>query len=149
MFDKKYRPGIFAVVFKRVNGKIKYLVLRRVLHWEGWEFPKGGIEKENGGKAVRREVKEETGLKPKKIIKFNKKGKFRYDRELNERPGIIGQKWELFCVEVGKGKVSLNKNKDKEHDKYEWLDFEEAYEKLTWKNQKKCLKIVDNYLKKS
>ena len=146
---KRYRPGVFAVVYRKSRKGIEYLILRRVLHWKGWEFPKGGVENEMEKKAVSREVKEEVGLKPKKIIELKKKGRFKYGKEFEERPGVIGQKWRLFCVEVRKGKVSLNKNKDKEHDKYEWLDFEEAYEKLTWKNQKKCLKIVDNYLKKS
>ena len=54
----KYRRGIFLVVYSLNDKKIKYLILKRKLHWKGWEFPKGGIKSnENMAKAVRRELK--------------------------------------------------------------------------------------------
>ncbi len=144
---KKYRPGVYIVTYK-INKKIKYLLLHRILHWTGWEFPKGGIKKSEIDKnnVVKRELKEETGLKVAKIDTFNKKGRFNYGRELPDRPGVVGQKWKLYSAEV-KGRVNLSQNKDKEHDNYKWLNFKKAYNLLTWPSQKKCLKIVDAWLK--
>lgn len=92
-----------------------------------------------------REVKEETGLKILKIKKMNVYGSYEYERELKDRKGIIGQEFSLYCVEVKEGKINIDK---KEHEYYKWCDYKEAIKKLTWENQKQCLIIVNNYLKK-
>ena len=50
-----YRKGFFIVTYSRTKEGIKYLILKRKLHWKGWEFPKGGLEKgESFEKAVKR-----------------------------------------------------------------------------------------------
>lgn len=141
---KIYRKGVFLVVFLKKK-RLEYLLLHRILHWNGWEFPKGGIEKERIENAVRRETKEESGLKVKRIFNFKKKGRFNYNRELPDRKGIKGQTWRLFAVEVEKCKVKIDKI---EHDDYKWLNFKEAYKLLTWKDQRECLKIVNKFLKR-
>jgi len=141
----KYRKAVFAVVYSREGEKFKYLVLHRKLHWKGWEFPKGGVERgESLIKTVKREVKEETGLAILKIKNLGISGKYHYEKELKDRPGIVGQSYVLFAVEVKKGKVKLDSI---ENDKFRWMEFKEAYKKLTWKNQKKSLRIVNNFLK--
>ena len=43
-----------------------------------------------------------------------------------------------------KGKVKLDKI---EHNGHRWVSFEEAYKKLTWPNQRKCLKMINNWIK--
>lgn len=142
----KYRRGVFCVVYSQnKKGKIEYLILNRKLHWEGWEFPKGALEKrERILDAVKREVKEETGLIPLKIKKFELSGKYKYQKELKDREGVIGQTFEALCAaEVKRGKIKLGE----EHSDYKWMNFEEAIKKLTWTNQKKCLKIVNEWLK--
>ena len=58
------RKLVAAVIFH--NGK--YLILKRKLHWKGWEFVKGNIDHEGYRKAVLREIREETGLKKVRII---------------------------------------------------------------------------------
>jgi len=143
----KFRKAVFVVVYRREKDKIFYLLLKRKLHWKGWEFPKGGVEKEDLLSAVKREIKEETGLAPLKIKKYPIKGKYRYAKMLKDRPGIIGQIYSLYSVEV---KPKNNKIKiDKlEHSDFKWLPFEKAIKKLTWPNQKKCLKIVNKSLTK-
>lgn len=140
----KYRKGIFFVVYRK-GKKIIYLLLRRNLHWEGWEFPKAGLNKGEGdSEAVKRELEEETGLEARKIEKFNKTGKFDYNREFKDRPKVKGQTWKLYGVEVKDGKVKLDKN---EHSDYKWLEFDKALKLLTWPNQKQCLKLVNNKIK--
>lgn len=141
----KLRKGVFFVVYKKEKNRIGFLVLKRKLHWKGWEFPKGGIEEGETEKiAVLRELKEETGLKAKQIMDFHIKGKFLYNEELPDRKGIKGMTWHLYAIEVFSGKVKIDK---KEHSSFKWLDFEEAYNLLTWANQKRCLKIVSKLIK--
>ncbi len=143
---KKYRKGVFFVVYSKTRtGKVEYLLLKRKLHWSGWEFPKGGIEKnEDQLGAVKRELKEEVGLTPLKIKKFNIKGKFKYRDKIEGREGIIGQTFEsLYAVEVKKSGVKVD---GIEHSDYRWLNFSGALKKLTWKNQKESLKIANTWL---
>lgn len=141
----KYRRGIFCVIYT-LNGmnSIKYLILKRKLHWRGWEFAKGGLKKgEKILDAVKRETKEETGLCAMEIRKFNVFGKYKYRKELKGRNGIIGQTFSLYSVRINKGKIKIDKL---EHSGYKWVGFKKAMKKLTWPNQKKCLKIVQEYL---
>lgn len=148
----KYRKAIFVVTYAVDKGKIYYLILKRKLHWKGWEFPKGGLEnlKERVfvKKAVKREVIEETGLIPIKINKHNFSGKFKYKKPLKDRPGFLGQTYHLYSAETKKRKPNLKENHDAEHSDYSWVDYKTALKKLTWPNQKKCLKMVNSFLKK-
>ena len=145
---KKYRRGVFFVIYSKTKtGKREYLILKRKLHWVGWEFPKGGIEKkEDHISTIKREIKEETGLIPLKMKKFDIKGKFEYDQKLYDRPDIVGQTFEsLYAVEVKKKKIEMD---GIEHSEFGWVDFNSALKLLTWKNQKKCLELVENWFNK-
>jgi 8-oxo-dGTP pyrophosphatase MutT (NUDIX family) len=91
----KYRKAVFIVTY----AKIYYLILKRKLHWSGWEFPKGGtnfFETKRG--AIKREVVEETGLVPIKIKKFDHSGKYKYHKKLSDRPGVVGQTFSLYSA---------------------------------------------------
>ena len=140
----KYRKGIFIVVYRKTKDGIKYLVLKRKWHWKGWEFPKGGVEKgETDIETVKRETREETGQEAFNIKKFNIFGKYKYDKLYKDRPGYMGQSYELYSVEVRGSRVKIDK---KEHSAYKWLSFRDAMKILTWDDQKKCLQIVNDYL---
>ncbi len=141
---RKYRKAVFIVTYTIIKNKIHYLLLKRKLHWKGWEFPKGKIEfLETKKRTIKRELKEETGLIPIKIKKFKEKGKYKYKKLLLDRPGDIGQAYDLFSAEVQKKKVKVD---NYEHSAHKWLSFKDAQKKLTWLNQKKCLKIVNDWL---
>ncbi len=141
----KFRRGVFIVVYSKYNGKIRYLILKRKLHWKGWEFSKGGVKVfETKRKAVRRETKEETGLKILKIKGFNFTGKYKYDKKYPDRKGYSGQSFSLYAVETRMRGAKLER---REHSDFKWVDFKEALEKLKWENQKKSLKIVNLWLK--
>lgn len=141
----KHRKAVFVVVYSKIKNQIYYLILKRKLHWKGWEFPKGGVRKgEKILDAVKREIKEETGLKALKIKRFDVSGRYKYEKELKEREGVTGQTYSLYAGKINKRKIKLD---ELEHSKYKWASFRTAMKKLTWSNQKKSLKIVDDWLK--
>ncbi len=144
---QKYRKAVFVLPYAKEGNEIEYPLLKRKLHWKGWEFSKGGINRLESKKSVaKRELKEETGLSAKKIRKFSYSGKYRYHKILHDRPGFVGQTFSLYAAEVRKGKIRLDK---KEHNGYKWVNFKEALKMLKWANQKKSLKIVNSWLKKN
>ncbi|MDP3882417.1 MAG: NUDIX domain-containing protein [Nanoarchaeota archaeon] len=142
---KRYRPAVFAVVYKKEGKKISYLLLKRKLHWKGWEFAKGGIEKgESQLDAAKREVKEETGLRIVKMGKYNVRGRYPYNLIAKKsRPRYCGQTYSLYSAEVKDGKI---RGDGKEHDGFVWVEFGKAIKTLTWPNQRKCLRIVNKSL---
>lgn len=140
---KKYRKSVFIVVYRKTNKGIKYLILKRKLHWIGWEFPKGGIESEEKIEStIKRELKEETGQFPLTIQKQNFSGKYKFKKS-SGRAEFIGQTFSLYSAEIVNEKIVLD---GREHSEYRWVDFNEAYKKLTYRNQKKSLKIVNGWL---
>ncbi|MFA5084617.1 MAG: NUDIX domain-containing protein [Candidatus Paceibacterota bacterium] len=143
---KKYRKGIFCVIYALERGKPVYLLLRRTWHWKGWEFCKGGMKKgEKYEKCALREVREETGLKILKLERFKTKGKFEYDSKTQAERKAKGFSYVLFSGLADKGKVKISR---KEHDRYKWCDYKEALKLLSWSDKKRCLKIVNDKLKR-
>ena len=141
----KYRKAVFVAVYRKNENNIDYLLLKRKLHWKGWEFPKGGLEKNELIKdAIIREVKEETGLKSGKIINHRKKGKYNYDKIYSDRRGYKGQMYSLYSCEVKSGRIKIDSI---EHSDYKWLSYGDALKRLTHENQKDSLRIVNRLLK--
>ncbi len=139
---EKYRNSVFVVVYRKTEKGIKYLILKRKLHWVGWEFPKGGIEPdEKIEDAIKRELKEETGQVPLRIQNHNFYGKYKYDKKVLGRK-FIGQIFYLYSAEVEDEKIILDV---REHSDYLWLSYSEAHKKITYRNQKKSLEIVNNF----
>ena len=143
----KYRKAVFVLGYSLENGKPEFLLLKRKLHWNGWEFPKGKIEKgEKKIETAKRELREETGHKALKVKRFNFSGKYNYQKPLLDRPEVKGQTFTLFAAEIKRnGKVTLD---PKEHKGHKWFNFEKAIKMLRWPNQRKSLRIVNSWLTK-
>jgi 8-oxo-dGTP pyrophosphatase MutT (NUDIX family) len=143
---QKYRKAVFILPYSKKENKVEYLLLKRKLHWKGWEFSKGKIEPgETNEQTAKRELHEETGLKIIHIKRFPFSGKYYYQRLLPDRPQYKGQTFSLFSAEVKKGKVTLD---PKEHNGHKWVDFSHGMKILKWPNQKKSLKMVNSWLNK-
>lgn len=138
---RKYRKYVFCVVFLRRKNP-QFLILHRTKNWAGWEFLKGGIkEGENDLKCLKREIKEETGIKKYKIIaKTHYFIKYRFPKGfVKDKHIFYGARGYVFLIEVFTKKVKIDKS---EHDRYLWVSKDEASEILTHKNHKNALKYI-------
>ncbi|MCD6434010.1 MAG: NUDIX domain-containing protein [Candidatus Diapherotrites archaeon] len=127
-----------CVVFKQ-NKSREYLLL----HYDAghWSFPKGHIEEnESAEEAMKRELFEETGIKEIRIINgFREKSKYFY----YSKGKRVLKTVEYFLVEALQSEVKLSF----EHQGYEWLKFEKAIQRLTFKNDKEILKKAETFLR--
>jgi 8-oxo-dGTP pyrophosphatase MutT (NUDIX family) len=129
-----------AIVFRREDGKIKYLLLHyQVGHWE---FPRGHPEKgEAEQDTVLRELKEETGITKVKFVEGFKKDISFYFR----RKTILILKTAVFyLLETPEKKVKLSR----EHIGYKWATIETALKALTYKDSTKVIETAHKFLKK-
>ena len=146
MNDKYPLVTVGALIFNKKN---QVLFLKSNKWKEQYGIPAGKLHYgESIINGLKREIKEETGLNFKgKVKDFRIKGKYSYKRKLKDRSGVIGQTFKLFAVEVKKEKKI--KADSIEHFKGEWMVFEKALKKLTWSNQRKCLRIVNKWVKEN
>ena len=99
-----------------------------------WDFPKGHVEKgEDELQTALRELKEETGIDNVKIIDdFNHLISY----NLLRGGDTILKEVVFFLGITNQEKVSISS----EHQNFAWLQYESAYERLTYDNAKKTLK---------
>lgn len=133
-----------AVVFRKEKDKIYYLLLNYSaigkIEKTYWGFPKGHIEKkEKEIETVRREIKEEVGIEDIRLIEGFKEGE-RYFFKF--RGKNILKFVTFYLVETKTKKVKLSY----EHKDYAWLEYEKAFEQLTFKSTKEILKKANDFL---
>jgi len=128
-----------AVVFKR-DGNRKYLLL----HYERghWDFVKGHVERnESEIDTVRRETEEEAGITGLTFVEgYRERISYYY-----KRAGRTVYKEVIFyLVESLTDEVRLSR----EHVGYEWLPYDRAYDRLTYKNAKEILRKAHEFLER-
>jgi lipoyl(octanoyl) transferase len=110
--------SVCVQVFRRKQGQIEYLMLRRSPKRGGfWQSVSGRVKKkETAESAARREVREETGLDPRSVILLEKVNVFFNveDESMHLEP--------CFGAEVPDNEVVLSR----EHETKSWTDFDEA-----------------------
>lgn len=119
--DDQWQPAVFVTVFRRKNGKIEYLIpneKRNLLKDEQGNYgnvylrniPQGLIESwknETEEQAALREVKEETGLEPKRLIKL---------RNVYHDAANSSAAMPYFLAEVDAGQTFSEQNLDATED---------------------------------
>ena len=127
---------IDAYVYRYAKTKLKFLILKRSktkMYEHLWQGVAGKIEDgETASEAAIRELKEETGFTPHKMFVADHVSSF-YESHF-DRINLV----PVFGIEVRSQNVVLSE----EHCEYKWLEYEEAYSRLTWKGQKKGLKVI-------
>ena len=128
-----------AVIFRRTNSEIKYLLLHYGMGH--WGFVKGHVEKgESEIDTVVRETKEETGITDLRFIPGFRE-KITYFYRMNGKTNF--KRVIFFLAETRTSDVKLSF----EHVGYDWLSFEDAYQRLTFKNSKEVLAKAHKFLK--
>jgi bis(5'-nucleosidyl)-tetraphosphatase len=127
-----------AVVFLK-NSEVKYLLL----HYEAghWDFVKGNVElNESEQETVIRELREETGITDARFIEdFKEKIDYFYRRQ-----GVtIHKEVIFFLMETHTETVTISF----EHVGYIWLNYQQAKEKLTFKNARDVLQKAHKLMK--
>jgi bis(5'-nucleosidyl)-tetraphosphatase len=128
-----------AVVFHKQGNETKYLLLNYAAGH--WDFVKGNVEpNEQEKQTVTRELKEETGITEAAFI-----GDFRESISyFYRRQGVtVNKEVVFFVMESQTDKVELSF----EHIGFTWLTYEQAMQKLTFKNAKDILQKTHQYLK--
>lgn len=133
---KEHSAG--AVLFHRSNGRVEYLALRYPAGH--WDFPKGNVEEhEAEDETVKREVREETGIKGIRLIHGFRKGIEYYYRKGGR---LIRKRVVFYLAEAPTKEVALSY----EHLGYAWLPYEDAHKRLTYGNAKEVLKNAHSFL---
>lgn len=129
-----------AVVFRKEKGKLIYLLIQYGLGH--WGFPRGNLAKgESWQEAAEREIVEETDLKGIKFIHdFKEVSKFFYKKDGETIYKIV----TFFLAETTEEEIKLSF----EHKDYKWLEYNEAFDLITYKDSKETLKKAENFLKK-
>jgi len=128
-----------AVIFRR-NGAEKYLLL----HYEGghWDFVKGHVEKgENERETALRETEEETGITDLKFIEGYREAISYFYRRAGR---TVRKEVAFYLLETDTEKVRLSR----EHVGFDWLTYDRAMERLTYKNAKETLQKAQDFLAK-
>ena len=138
------------MVFRNTPRGRRYLVLRasrnkstiakRKIVREFWDFPKGTLEKgENGMAAAMREVREETGIRAVRVIEgFKETARYFTWTDGKRTLKFVA----MFLAETTKGKITLSW----EHDRYAWLPYAAAHERITLKPMKEVLRGAEKLL---
>lgn len=127
-----------AIIFSEENSRTSYLLL----HYQAghWDFPKGNIEKgEKTEETAEREVKEETGIEDIEFVPGFKEI-IKYFYKLKDKNIFKTVVFYLAQTKTKEVKISW------EHTGFEWLPYEGALKKLTFKNAKEILKAANNFL---
>jgi len=128
-----------AVVYAKTS-EVKYLLLQyKAGHWD---FVKGNVEEgEIESQTTLRELQEETGIADARFIDGFKEriGYFYKRRNLTVSKQVI-----FFLMEAKNMQVKLSF----EHVGYEWLPYERALQRLTFKNARDVLQKAYTFLQK-
>ncbi|HBR87473.1 MAG TPA: hypothetical protein DEA65_06570, partial [Candidatus Marinimicrobia bacterium] len=89
---------------------------------------------ETAPEAAKRELMEETGLKPKHMFVADHVSRF-YEAH-GDRINLV----PVFGIEVDSDQITLSD----EHCDYKWVTLEEALEHLVWQGQKKGIRVVSD-----
>jgi len=117
---------------------MKYLLL----HYEGghWDFVKGHVEgRETEKETVLRETREEVGITD---LSFIEGFRYRIGYYYRRAGRTVFKEVIFYLLESRTDAVRLSR----EHVGFDWLPYEKAYARLTYKNAKDTIEKARDYL---
>jgi 8-oxo-dGTP pyrophosphatase MutT (NUDIX family) len=135
-----YRPYVAAIIFRKTSRGPRFLLLHRKQNWQGWEYVKGGLlPKETEVSGLKREIREETGVKNfRTITEMPEQVKYRWPKEfVKDNRKWLGAVQHVYLVEILGKKIKLDK---KEHSGFKWVPAKTALKSLTYKEPKAALR---------
>ena len=134
-----FREKSCGAVVVLTNTEPKYLLLQ--YDAGHWDFVKGNVELNESEKdTVIRELQEETGIVEARFLDgFREKIEYFYRRQGT----TIHKEVIFFLIETHTETVTLSF----EHVGYAWLSYQDAMERLTFKNAKDVLRKAHELLK--
>lgn len=128
--------GVIVTVFDEKN---RVLVLKRKKNWEGWELPKGHLEKDDYEETVLIELEEETGIEPEKIDSIKDLDKT-ISWEYSQDGDDFRKEYKAFAVKVsGVEAVDTRENPCDEHEHGFFLRPSHVREMLEYENNVEVL----------
>lgn len=138
----KEEKGVIIAVFDESN---RIMVLKRKKNWEGWELPKGHLEKNDYRETVLIELEEEAGVEPKNVETVEDLEhtiEWTYTRDGKD----YRKKYKAFLVKVSDiERIDTSNNPDDEHEHGYFLRPRHVEEMLEYENNKEVLKDAINH----
>ena len=130
MIDSEgFRPNVGIIV---CNAENQLLWCRRINKATAWQFPQGGIQKdEQPREAMYRELVEELGLTPTDVECLSESPNWlsytlpKGFRRYHSKPLCIGQKqrWFLLRLTSSDDAIRLDDSDEQEFDQWCWVDY--------------------------
>ena len=129
MIDSEGFRANVGIILTNDQGQVFWA---RRIGMDAWQFPQGGIKKNESPKmAMYRELKEEIGLEPKHVELINSTDdwlRYRLPKQYirqNRGPLCIGQKqiWYLLKLTADETYLDLLYTSEPEFDSWKWVDF--------------------------
>lgn len=134
--QKQYRPNVAAVILSSIYPKeCQFFIAHRTDIKDAWQFPQGGIDEgESPKSALLRELREEIGTDCVEIISACPKWisyDFPSSVAKNHYKGYDGQIQKYFLVRLKNNALINIKTQKPEFDKYEFVDYEQLFARVT------------------
>lgn len=146
--NMRTEKGVAIVAYKQSRGSSRFLVLKRVKNWEGWEIPKGHLENDDYPETVKLELGEEAGIDEEEIENVEELGEdleWSFEDEDGEE---VEREYRGFLVKISDPAiVDTSANPHEEHETGFFMKKEDVESLLTYDNQRELLEEAVTQLK--
>jgi N-acetylglucosaminyldiphosphoundecaprenol N-acetyl-beta-D-mannosaminyltransferase len=142
-----YRHNVACLLYKKENGKYKFLIVQRTDDPTHWQLPQGGTDRELLVRAGRRELSEELGTSNFTDIKtFAHVYKYRFKSLKPAYRGYKGQEQGLFIAEFTGVDEDIKINYW-DHSAWRWVEQDKIIESVHPYRQEGIKKFLEKFEK--